>query len=245
MDNTRRIHLEIAKATLKKLYAQYIAQGFLSVYFWGSILREEYIPGVSDIDVIGIVEDRFPLKENENLNLFLKENAPELYDFRINLIRYSELNGARPISHLAVVTTAPVMMLLFPEWEHVCGIKYHRSDFAVQTPTYKQAICLSAGVIKNLYTPPIQRGDFTKFKSFVKRLLYICHFIHQIKHGPHPFSYDLLQKTVSPQTTNILKLLFVVRGKNYKPPKKDQLSAMLDFLSFVMMEYCRAGEFIR
>jgi predicted nucleotidyltransferase len=96
METTRSKHLSIAKRALKNLYLELKGEGLLSIYLWGSILRDEYKPGISDVDALGVIDENFSEERQGFSNSFLQEHAPELYDFRINFIRLTELNGAVP-----------------------------------------------------------------------------------------------------------------------------------------------------
>ena len=191
---------------------------------------------MSDIDALGITDDNFS-EEDSASNLFLEECAPELYDFRINFIRFSELNGATPLTHLARVTPAPLMMMLFPDWEYVCGKQYRRSDFTIETPTYEQVICLSLKVIDDFYIVPLTKSDFKKFKSVVKRVMHICHFMHQIEKGHHPFSYLSLRDNMNDESREILELLLHIKEENYRSPNKKELETVLKFLDFIRKQY--------
>ena len=238
MENIREKHLRIAKDALEKLYTTHRGAGLLSVYLWGSILRDEYAPGVSDVDALGITDDNFPDEDADASNSFLQERAPELYDFRINFVQFSELNGATPVTHLAKVTPAPLMVMLFPDWEYVCGNQYQLSDFVVKAPTYEQAICLSMKVLDDFYVLPLTKGDFKKFKSVVKRMMHICYFMNQIEKGHQTFSYLLLKQNMNEQTREVLELLFRIKEQSYRSPTKNELDTVLRFLDSTRRQYC-------
>lgn len=211
--STREKDLELAKSALNQTFDSYKDKGLLSIYLWGSILRSDYVPRKSDIDSIGIIDDVCSLDLQDEINGQLKELAPKLFDFRINLIRLSEIRGAVPESRLATVIPPEMLLVEFSTWEHVSGKDYSVSELAKTTPSTKSALCRNIAVIKSQYLPNIQSGDFSKYKSFLKQTMHACHFSNMLEKEYVPFTYDGLLSE-STEANNQLAIVLLEARKN-------------------------------
>jgi|GEM_PF-1031111 len=244
MNNTQTQHLELALTSLKRVYETYRDQGLLSMYLWGSILRGEYNADSSDIDSIGIVTDSFPLAVQDEINEHFKESKSGLRDLRTNLIRLSEINGADAVTRIAMVIPPPLLLLEFNSWKHVAGQQFGRNDFAVPVLSTTEAACLNLNVVLDQYVSKIKSGDMTKWKSFLKQMMHVCHLINKQDGVFTPFSYIDLERGVIPENQKIIELLLQFKKDSYRLPQGHELDMIFSFITTLQAQYCKKQQII-
>ncbi len=240
MNTQQAQHLQLASLFLNKIYETYHDQGLMSVYLWGSILREEYNADSSDIDSVGIVTDSFPLTAQDAMNEQLKESKSGLRDLRINLVRLSEINGATPITRLATVIPPSLLLLEFDTWRCVAGRQFARSDFAAPIMSAIEAMCLNLKVVSDQYVPKIRSGDMAKWKSFVKQMMHVCHLMNKKKDNiVTPFSYVSLEREAISENLGMIELLLRIKKENYRLPTPQELDELFSFVGETQATYCK------
>ena len=239
MEEQRMQNLKVAEAALQQLFAEYEARGMIAVYLWGSILRSEYAPNTSDIDSLGIVSPDFDLENKAVMNERLSELAPELFDFRINLVPLTDMQGAPPRSRLATVIPPETLLMEFDTWRHVAGKRFQLSDFTSQLPTAKRALCKNIAIVKTHYIPQIQSGDYSKYKSFLKQMMHVCHFRNMAEKAYEPFSYDTLVTQSIPETRDIVDMLISSRQNGWERLSDDNFRNILSFLGTMESVLCK------
>jgi len=216
MNKARDNDLNKVLISLREIFEIFKGNGLQSIYLWGSILTNEYVPGKSDIDCIGIVENINQLKLREKINIKLLEYFPDK-DIGIHLYSLVELNGVKPESRIAKVIPRKLFLRSFPEskkFKWVIGIKYKKEDFQ-EGAGLKESIEIQLQVLIDYYLNDFRDGDFTKFTSIGKRLLLIAHDIHQIELGKHDFSYSKIINNINLDTSTIVKTVLSLRTVNW------------------------------
>jgi len=135
----KNMYILDASNVLKKLYEDYKDKGLVSLYLWGSITRDDWKPGVSDIDSLAIVDRSVDPDFAATLKERVKYEFPHAIKFGIQLFGIEELHGEAPYTTLARYQPAGYLLLRFNDWIHVAGEKFNRSDFTVEDFTAQEA----------------------------------------------------------------------------------------------------------
>ena len=216
---------------LKKIFLEYKNQGMLAIYLWGSILTEDFNFKSSDIDSIAIVSDKAKIKDNKNINCFLKKNL-DYRDFKLNYLYKNELNGGRIRSRLARVIDPRLLLLDFKNWKYVAGKKYSRKNFKLKEISFDEAIKLNLKTIKKKHLLLLKKGNFNLLQYFVKNLLKINHYLNEKDFGEHKFSYKSLIKFSPEKRKKVVRILLKMKKSKWdKNLAKKNLPLLIDFIN--------------
>jgi len=171
--------IQLIESTLKEIYKKYKDRGILSIYLWGSILTEDFNSKSSDIDSIAIVDEKSKIKDNEEINNFLKIRFQKI-DFKLNYLYLDELNGGKIKSRLAEVIVPNLLLLDFKNWKLIIGKRYSRKDFKLKEINLDEAVQLNLNAIKKDHLPLFKKGDFKVTPYFIKNLMKVCYYLNQI-----------------------------------------------------------------
>ncbi|MBI2068486.1 MAG: nucleotidyltransferase domain-containing protein [Candidatus Yanofskybacteria bacterium] len=203
-----------ASFVLREIFNEYRDKGFISVYLWGSLARNDFDPIRSDVDALVIVNSDFPTDKLIVIRKFLKESAPEIRDFNINYIYIDELNGGEPQSPLAKILHPRQLLLNFYNWKYVVGKRFERTDFLLNDFTYPEAVQYIKQDLYKRFIPNINNSNFD-VKHFTKLLLTMCHYINCQENGKYQFSHNTLLENSTAQTKELISILFKVRRSGY------------------------------
>lgn len=231
--------LEFAKQQLTKLYEKYRDKGILAMYIWGSITRPDFDPKTSDIDVICIVSDDFPLELNEQLRDELSKSTPER-EWGFQIIYLGELNGSPLRSRLAKAMSPQSILPSFSTWVFVCGTSYQRTNFAVKDATIHERMELNIQEIRRRLANIPTDDDYKKGrdrKGTVKATLFLI-YNRQLSRGEtFDLDYNELQSHSDETELPILeKLLEIKRQSIYDDAFSNYIPAIENFASVVERE---------
>jgi predicted nucleotidyltransferase len=219
------------ESTLREIYRDYKNKGILSIYLWGSILTDDYNPKSSDIDSIAIMDKNAKLKDNEEINHFLKTHFPN-GDFKLNYLYLDELNGGKIKSSLAKVIYPKLLLLDFKNWKLIIGKKFSRKDFKIKKINFDEAVQLNLKIVKKNHLPLFEKGDFKATPYFVKNLMKVCHYLNQKDKGEHIFMYKELLEKSPKERKEIVKTLLKIRKNNWdKSLTKNNLPLLINFMN--------------
>lgn len=222
------------KSTLHKVFSKYKSKGIVSIYLWGSITGDEYNPKTSDIDSIAIVSNDADDSDVLKIRAFLKKQAPEIKDFKINYVYLSELNGGKAKSKLGGWIHPSLLLLDFPYWKWVAGHHFERKDFTPKDITFDQATKLQKRLIIRMHLPKVKQGNLSGIEYFCKYLMKVCHYQNQKVCGKHEFSYKCLNKNKINANKKVIEILLRLKKCRWSHQEaKKALPVLLDFLKKV------------
>jgi predicted nucleotidyltransferase len=207
-----------AKTQLIEVIKRYESQGILAVYLWGSITRPDFDPITSDIDVVCIVKDTFPLPVNEEIREALHQATPER-EWGFQIIYQSELQGAPKRSKLAIALDPANILTSFPVWIHVYGHSYRRSDFTLPDATLRERILIHTADIRRRMANideeiPGKTGH--NRSGVVKACLHLVYFRQQLRLGEFGLDYNkLLDNADETERALLQPLLHIKNNKLY------------------------------
>lgn len=223
---------KIIELPLKKIYSKYKKNGLLSIYLWGSVLTEDFNPNLSDIDSIGIVNNKAKEEDCKKINQYLRENVPNYKNFKLNYLYLDELNGKNIKSRLARVIHPNLLLIDFKNWKHIAGKSYTRKDFKLKEISLNEAIQLSLTEAKKNHLPLFEKGDFKTTQYFIKNLMKVCYYLNQKDLGEHKFKYDELINKSPKERKNIVSILLTLKKSNWnKNLMKKNLPLLIDFIN--------------
>jgi predicted nucleotidyltransferase len=205
--------IEFAKQELTELFEEHKSNGILAIYIWGSITRPDFDLNTSDIDVICIVSNDFPLEVNEQLRDELSHAAPER-EWGFQIIYLDELNGGPLRSRLAKAMSPQSILPTFDAWVFVCGRHFQRTDFSVKNATIPERMKLNIEEIKRRLAAIPTDDDYKKIrdrKGVIKAALLLV-YNRQLNRGEtFALDYNDLQNHADSTETSILATLLKVK----------------------------------
>ena len=231
--------VQFAKLKLTELYKQHKSSGIEAIYIWGSVTRSDFDTQTSDIDVVCIVSDDFPLEMNEKLRDELTKAAPER-EWGFQILYLSELNGGLLRSRLANAMSPQSILPSFNTWVFVCGKQSTRSDFSVHNATISERMKLNIEEIRRRLANIPTDDDYKKArdrKGVVKAALLLT-YNRQLKRGEEfELDYNELQNHSDKLEQPILKILLQIKRKSlYDDNFSAYISAIENFASAVEQE---------
>ena len=115
-----------------------------SLYIGGSIKPEDRIQN-SDIDVIGIVDDGFPINREAEINIDLKESLPEM-KCKLRVLYLSELHGGKPKSFISSLLPIRLFLRRIPSYPLIWGDPLN-IDETIGPYTYDEEIYIQISII--------------------------------------------------------------------------------------------------
>ena len=229
--------IESARGALLKAYAKYSNLGIVSLYLWGSIMREDYVCGKSDVDVMAIVSDSFSEKSKGKVTRTIRAAAPWLDEFNVSFVHIGELQGGRLRSMITALFPPPVLLFTFGKWEAIAGRTFDRNDFSVSSYTDEQMIGFykwtpfKTFILKSALAEG--QGEFA-----VKQCVYLCHFLHRKASGDHPCEVKTLLRHAIPETKQIIPIILSLKeSPDQGASLQTQLPALLRFIESVKASY--------
>ena len=222
--------MRIIESVLKKVYSQYKNKGLLSIYLWGTVLTKDFNSKSSDIDSIGIVENKAKEKDCKTINECLKESPYQ--GFKLNYLYLYELNGKKIKSRLARVIHPRLLLLDFKNWKFIVGKRYSRRDFKLREIDFNEAVQLSIIAVKKNHLPFLKKGDFKVTQYFIKHLLKICHYLNERDFGEHGFRYNKLLDKSPQKRKRIVRILLKIRKARWDMSlTKKNLPLLINFVN--------------
>jgi predicted nucleotidyltransferase len=210
---TKEELIEFAKGKLESLYKQYKPHGIESIYIWGSITRPDFDIQTSDIDVICIVRDEFPLELNEQLRDELTMSASDR-EWGFQIIYLSELNGGPLRSRLVKAMSPQSILPSFSNWVYVSGKDFKRSDFSVPDASITERMKLNIEEIRRRLGSIPSDDDYKKGrdrKGVVKAALLLM-YNRQLQRGEKfDLDYNELKNHCDDQERPVLQVLLNIK----------------------------------
>lgn len=205
---------QIAEKTLVAAFDKFSSKGVLSLYLWGSILRDDWDPEISDVDALALLDDSATPDIQDELKAYVKEHAPEIRDFGVQVLYKSELDGAAPRTFMARVMPRSVnhMLLMFPDFKHVAGARFERSDFSEEDMSISEEV---NGAIQSAKEKLEKLDDPSRNirKDLVKNILWLAYFRAWQQKGRFPLNYNSLRDQVLPEDSEIIELITDARHR--------------------------------
>lgn len=224
-----------------QIYDKYKSSGVLAIYLWGSVTRGDFDPETSDIDLICIVDDKFPLELNETIREQLTNLAPD-YEWGFQIIYADELNGGPLRSRLAQAMSPQTILPSFTQWTYLWGKQYIRNDFSVEDASFDERMCINIEEIRRRLGNLPNGDDYRQKrdrKGAVKACLQLI-YNRQLKRGSEHFDldYNVLPDKADDLEKPILdKLLEVKNNQIYLPDEfADCEQKMKDFATVIEQE---------
>lgn len=211
-----------------------------AIYVWGSVTRSDFDPETSDIDVLCIVEEEFPKELNEVIREELSKIAPE-YEWGFQIVYLSELNGGPVRSRLASAMHVASILPLFPQWIHVAGRRFSRSDFTLVDAPIDERIKENAVEIQRRYENQLTADEYRKLrdrKGIVKACLLIIYNKQVGRAGYFDLDYNVLPARATSQEKEMLDILLLTKkGNLYDSLEFDQaIDKILKFSNSAIIE---------
>ena len=218
-------HIEQIKDALMETYSVHANDGILAIYLWGSILSPDYSLGSSDIDTIAIVSDDTPISLEKNIQNELSGKIPGVDKFGFRFLYESELNGGTIKGNLASYIDIKLLLLDFPNWMHVAGTDFKRTDFALPPLTEDEAIGLHLAKAKKLGWTDTASISERDVMYFLKNLSQTIYMKERLKGMTGPFSYSRLEAFASGTEKELIRAINASKkaGWDYETFLNDRL----------------------
>jgi hypothetical protein len=183
--------------TLGSLLSGEVGKVVEAVYLWGSIVRPDFIPGRSDIDSV-LIGDGPGLEETCRwVSRAVVESEPALRLFKARPLYLDDLNGGPSRSELAQLIHPKILLADFENWELVLGRQFAREDFGLALGSLSEILALRLEALGRRLSIHNDNPEREPARYILKELGFICHILHQLRVGPHLFSY--------PETLSVLR----------------------------------------
>lgn len=205
---------QLAEKVLSAAFEEFSSKGVRSLYLWGSILRDDWDPKVSDVDALALIDDSATLDIQDELNAYLQRHAPEIKDFGVQALYRSELDGAVPRTFMASVMPRSVnhMLLMFPDFEFVAGTHFTREDFSEEDMSIAEEVSGAARSAKEKLEK-LDDPSRNIRKDLVKNILWLAYFRAWQEKGRFPLNYNSLPVEVLPEDRGIIDLVADARRR--------------------------------
>jgi predicted nucleotidyltransferase len=225
---------EKAESVLKEIFGRYSGKGIEAMYLWGSILREDFNPEISDIDSIGIANDATPLHLEDEIKQEIQKLMPEISKFGFRLLYKSELSGEKIKSLLATYISPQSHILDLPNWKHVAGKEFNQSDFLKTLPTYYQAIISEVPNLK-VHVKDIENIAEKDYLQLTKKLAQIVDLIQKERGAKGAFSYTkMLERAQGQKEQDIAGAIMETKKSNYNPEVfRKHLETFKEFITYI------------
>ncbi len=197
-------------------FNKFQAEGIFSMYLYGSITGQDFNPETSDIDSIAIVNEKVPQEFEKVLQNFIKIEVPHIHKFGIRILYTSELISLDKRSALTSFIPPQALLLDFPYWEHVCGQKFLRSDFA--SVTYQDGMRAMQGVIETWHWQSVKNVASDKIVNYLKVIARIIWTFDGMQGNRYPFSYTELTHRKN-GFENLSNLILDLKKNNWSEEK--------------------------
>jgi predicted nucleotidyltransferase len=182
-----------------------------AVYLWGSIVRPDFVPGRSDIDSVLLGKESRLEEICGWLSAAVAESEPALSNFKARPLYLEDLDGGQPRSELARLIHPRILLTDFENWQLALGRRFTRADFGLTPGSLNEILALRLAALRRRLD--VHRGDPGQepARYILKEVSFICHVIHQMRVGPHPFSYPALLTHANEETREAVRLIISLR----------------------------------
>jgi predicted nucleotidyltransferase len=185
-------------------------------YLWGSIVRPDFVPGRSDIDSV-LIGDGPGLEEACRwVSRAVVESEPALCLFKARPLYRDDLNGKPPRSELARLIHPKVLLADFENWELVLGRRLAREDFRLAPGSLSEILALRLEALRRRLSIHNVDPEREPARYIFKELGFICHVLHQLRVGPHRFSYPALVIHADERTREAVETISALRELDWE-----------------------------
>jgi hypothetical protein len=186
-----------------------------AVYLWGSVLRSDFHPALSDLDCVAIGGSRIEESELDKLRDQARTKHKQLEQLSIRCLYLCDFNDPEPQSELARLIDPRLLLADFPSWILVWGRPLSPSSFALRPCSLDEAYSirlrtLRLRVQRCLAVPQTEAPLYS-----LKEAAYLIHLIHQLSQGPHLFSYSRLERHSTSVTVRLSRAIPRLRRKGW------------------------------
>ncbi len=183
-----------ARSVLREVFRKYQGHGLEAIYLWGSILTPDFDPHTSDVDSIGIADDRCPFHVEKDIQDSLAEQYPSTPRLGFRLLYKSELDGGPSKGFLTSVLPPEVLLFDMPYWEHVDGVRFRQEDFSLPIPTPAEAFSLQKGIFEKFAWMKVADIPEKSRPQFLKGLARMIDARQRMRGRGGPFSYTAIME---------------------------------------------------
>jgi len=187
-----------------------------AVYLWGSIVRPDFVPDRSDIDSIVLGEG----PDLEELCRWLSQTAaerePTLRRFKARPLYLEDLSGGPIRSELARLIHPKILIADFENWRFVVGRQCAREEFGLTPGSLDEIFALRLEALQRRLRIHSSDPGREPAKYILKEVGFICHALHQLRLGPHPFSYSALIENADERTREAVEAISVLRESGWE-----------------------------
>jgi len=182
------------------------------IYLWGSIITPDFDATVSDIDVLVFTAHENDISEVHRFNRALQEASSSRID--LTMVSLEMLDRGELIAPLDRIHPA-ILFSQFERWTFVWG------DEMLHKPLLRSPLEIAAQLqlrIKALRRR-LQLHDHhavdEPWPYVVKEIGFICHALHQLRIGQHPFSYSALELHANAATRHAVDTVIATRRRSW------------------------------
>jgi predicted nucleotidyltransferase len=222
---------ESIKQTLSSVYQKYADLGIHSIYLWGSLLTDDYIPGESDIDIVALVNDDHQLPGEEVIKNEVHRLHPQLPKCGFRYLSIGELESGEPISNfLAEVISPKILLDDMVHWECVAGEIYDTSHLT--PPTDLELMSLEIDIIKKFNWLKIEDIPEHKIVNYVKTVMRLIYYRQRHRGHDIPFSYSTVIAHADDDEKAIIDILMLSKSTAYaREPLVENKQLLEDFVA--------------
>jgi predicted nucleotidyltransferase len=210
MSGSQEVRL-LCRGALRSLLTGAEGKLVRAVYLWGSIVRPDFDPQCSDIDAVLISEGPALEETCRRLALAVTESQPALRHFKARPLYREDLDGAPPRSELARLIHPKILLADFASWWLVCGRRLTYKDFGLAPASLDEILALRLEALRRRLRTHQENPAAEPAQYILKEAAFICHALHQLRVGPHPFSYPALLTHAEKRTREVAEAVVALR----------------------------------
>jgi len=231
VDSRERV-IEIVRRFFSSEWKELSLHDIRAIYLWGSIVRPDFDPSISDVDCVAMCGPVPPVR----LIMILRDEArsehKELARLNVRHLLMADFNGCPPQSDLAKILDPRLLLADFPSWIWVCGERLSLSNFALRpcSPSETYRLQLEALRMRMHRCLSVPRTEAPR--HVLKAAGYLIHTIHKVRDGEHPFSYEDLESRSDPVTAQLAQIVVTLRSRDWPDDECEQaISLIVDLLN--------------
>jgi len=178
-----------------------------AIYLWGSIVRTDFISGQSDIDSIVLGEEPGIDQVSHWLTLAVAGSNLALSRFKARPLYLEDLNGGSPRSELAQRIHPKILLADFTHWQLILGRRFAPENFRLSPGSLDEILALRLAALRRRLSAYREDPKREPARYILKEISFICHVLHQLRVGPHSFSYRSLLAHADGQTRKTVEVL--------------------------------------
>lgn len=200
---------------LRDAFGHFQDRGVVSAYRWGSSIRNDYRPGISDFDNLVIVDDNPNLPTPKEFKEYVDTKYPGLFRFHVNYISLDEIEGQPPHNLLTKLFPVEYFLDQFHTWRYIAGKEFAENDFKIKKWGLDEIIKYQKGFSIKEFAEIESKYETGLHYLPVKSCIFLCHYLHKKTRGDHQYNYLTILDNMTSETKEILPLLMDLRSKNY------------------------------